>query len=171
MIELRTLEIGVQLLLVASLVSGTNNNEKLFVDVNGKPSSPFNVFDAVATKLAECPPCDPSHCHVSSDIGHPIDSTNFSSDYVFHEKNDSTLGQDHRCDNNGVQILDDCGCCAICVRKPNETCGGLARRLGACASGSVCWPAVPPKGEFLTGSEAGVCMGKTFDILTDLSNQ
>lgn len=59
---------------------------------------------------------------------------------------------------SGDDVLADvCGCCRVCARRMNESCGGFHGLLGKCADSLKCFIAPPPLGEPITGHEEGVC--------------
>ncbi|XP_034284065.2 cysteine-rich motor neuron 1 protein isoform X2 [Pantherophis guttatus] len=57
----------------------------------------------------------------------------------------------------GGVVLDICGCCFICARQRNESCGGFFGLHGACDRGLRCVIRPPLNGDSLTEYEAGVC--------------
>ncbi|XP_025103924.1 cysteine-rich motor neuron 1 protein-like isoform X1 [Pomacea canaliculata] len=57
----------------------------------------------------------------------------------------------------GDVVLDVCGCCTVCARQVNESCGGVYGLLGRCADHLECFIAPPPVGQAITGHEEGVC--------------
>lgn len=65
----------------------------------------------------------------------------------------------------GGVVLDICGCCFICARQRNESCGGFFGLHGACDRGLRCVIRPPLNGDSLTEYEAGVCEGKTRKIV------
>lgn len=54
---------------------------------------------------------------------------------------------------------DPCGCCEVCSKLVNETCGGKYGLLGRCARGLECFIS-PEIGQPITGHEEGVCKGE-----------
>lgn len=60
----------------------------------------------------------------------------------------------------GGVVLDICGCCFMCARQRNESCGGFFGLHGACDRGLRCVIRPPLHGDSLTEYEAGVCEGK-----------
>lgn len=60
----------------------------------------------------------------------------------------------------GGVVLDICGCCFMCARQRNESCGGFFGLHGACDRGLRCVIRPPLNGDSLTEYEAGVCEGK-----------
>lgn len=68
----------------------------------------------------------------------------------------------------GGVVLDICGCCFICARQRNESCGGFFGLHGACDRGLRCVIRPPLNGDSLTEYEAGVCEGKTRKIVVSL---
>lgn len=125
------------------------------------PSMP-NQPSTLGSSDIICPPCVLDECDSTTGINHRIASLNGTeAERIFGLNNvtsDGIYGKE--CPNDGVPVLDDCGCCTICVKRANETCGGIAKRLGTCQPGSTCWPVSPAKGVLLNGSEIGVCIGK-----------
>lgn len=61
----------------------------------------------------------------------------------------------------GDVVLDVCGCCTVCARQVNESCGGVYGLLGRCADHLECFIAPPPVGQAITGHEEGVCKGES----------
>ena len=59
----------------------------------------------------------------------------------------------------GGTVRDICGCCMVCARGFNETCGGRFGMLGKCGPGLRCVVTVET-GQAVTGHEPGVCKGK-----------
>ncbi|KAL8185762.1 UNVERIFIED_CONTAM: Cysteine-rich motor neuron 1 protein [Gekko kuhli] len=57
----------------------------------------------------------------------------------------------------GGVVLDICGCCFMCARQRNESCGGFFGLHGACDRGLRCVIRPPLNGDSLTEYEAGVC--------------
>jgi hypothetical protein len=163
MITLRMLAIGAGLLLATVLIAPGDGQLLMANGDDGRILSPPNLPPAHSNEITICPPCNPTECDSTAAIViHAIDLMN-SSLIEQHSvgSNSTSFELDRRkCDGDGLPVLDDCGCCAVCVRQPNETCGGAARRLGVCKAGSVCWPLVPPKGVYLNESEIGICVGK-----------
>ena len=51
---------------------------------------------------------------------------------------------------SGCLTKDPCGCCLVCARAKNETCGGFGGTLGTCADGLYCEKA---------GVFSGICKG------------
>lgn len=60
----------------------------------------------------------------------------------------------------GGSTTDPCGCCRVCARLINETCGGSFELLGRCAAGLQCFITPPAYGAEVTGQEEGTCQGK-----------
>ncbi|XP_039209255.1 cysteine-rich motor neuron 1 protein isoform X1 [Crotalus tigris] len=63
----------------------------------------------------------------------------------------------------GGVVLDICGCCFICARQRNESCGGFFGLHGACDRGLRCVIRPPLNGDSLTEYEAGVCEDENWD--------
>ncbi|XP_070578150.1 cysteine-rich motor neuron 1 protein-like isoform X2 [Ptychodera flava] len=60
-------------------------------------------------------------------------------------------------------LVDDlCGCCKVCARLVNETCGGIDNLFGICDEGLYCAVQPPPHGDPITGNEMamGTCQQK-----------
>ncbi|XP_062589466.1 cysteine-rich motor neuron 1 protein-like, partial [Saccostrea cucullata] len=53
-------------------------------------------------------------------------------------------------------ILDVCGCCQVCGKNVNETCGGPFEIVGKCGDGLEC-ALTSEVGGSITGSEKGIC--------------
>lgn len=53
-----------------------------------------------------------------------------------------------------------CGCCYMCARQRNESCGGAYGLHGACDRGLRCVIRPPLNGDSITEYEVGVCEGK-----------
>lgn len=52
-----------------------------------------------------------------------------------------------------------CGCCYMCARQRNESCGGAYGLHGACDRGLRCVIRPPLNGDSITEYEVGVCEG------------
>ncbi|XP_053158940.1 cysteine-rich motor neuron 1 protein isoform X1 [Hemicordylus capensis] len=63
----------------------------------------------------------------------------------------------------GGVVLDICGCCFMCARQRNESCGGFFGLHGACDRGLRCVIRPPLNGDSLTEYEAGVCEDENWD--------
>nr|XP_020643906.1 cysteine-rich motor neuron 1 protein-like [Pogona vitticeps]XP_020643915.1 cysteine-rich motor neuron 1 protein-like [Pogona vitticeps] len=63
----------------------------------------------------------------------------------------------------GGVVLDICGCCFMCARQRNESCGGFFGLHGACDRGLRCVIRPPLSGDSLTEYEAGVCEDENWD--------
>ncbi|XP_015278920.1 PREDICTED: cysteine-rich motor neuron 1 protein isoform X1 [Gekko japonicus] len=63
----------------------------------------------------------------------------------------------------GGVVLDICGCCFMCARQRNESCGGFFGLHGACDKGLRCVIRPPLNGDSLTEYEAGVCEDENWD--------
>ncbi|XP_056020805.1 cysteine-rich motor neuron 1 protein-like isoform X2 [Ostrea edulis] len=61
-------------------------------------------------------------------------------------------------------ILDVCGCCQVCGKDINETCGGPFEILGKCGDGLEC-ALTSEVGDPITGSEKGVCREKCQSVV------
>lgn len=53
-----------------------------------------------------------------------------------------------------------CGCCYMCARQRNESCGGAYGLHGACDRGLRCVIRPPLNGDSITEYEVGVCEGR-----------
>lgn len=160
------IKIGFRLLLTVVVVARLRHVGGQLLNNDGDDgqisSAPHSSNILVSDNIA-CPPCRPSECVATAGFNGAITVFNASeSNQIFDQNNATSLfdSDGKQCLNDGIPQLDDCSCCAICVRRPNETCGGIARRLGVCQPGSTCWPVSPAKGVLLNGSEVGVCIGK-----------
>lgn len=60
----------------------------------------------------------------------------------------------------GSIVLGICGCCFMCARQRNESCGGVYGLHGACDRGLRCVIRPPLNGDSITEYEVGVCEGK-----------
>ena len=58
-------------------------------------------------------------------------------------------------------VMEPCGCCVVCGRVENETCGGLMGPdpQGICALGFICKISARGEGDSITGQEVGQCQG------------
>ena len=63
----------------------------------------------------------------------------------------------HPGDCDGGVTLDPCGCCWLCARTENQTCGGQYDMYGTCDDGLVC-SIDPQPGTAITGHEVGICI-------------
>ncbi|XP_061164322.1 cysteine-rich motor neuron 1 protein-like [Saccostrea echinata] len=61
-------------------------------------------------------------------------------------------------------ILDVCGCCQVCGKNVNETCGGPFEILGKCGDGLEC-ALTSEVGGLITGSEKGICREKCQSVV------
>ncbi|XP_041351860.1 cysteine-rich motor neuron 1 protein-like [Gigantopelta aegis] len=52
--------------------------------------------------------------------------------------------------------IDLCGCCSVCAKEVNQSCGGKYGLLGKCGEGLQCFIS-PPIGRPISGQEEGVC--------------
>ncbi|KAG8583590.1 hypothetical protein GDO81_008476 [Engystomops pustulosus] len=59
----------------------------------------------------------------------------------------------------GSIVLGICGCCFMCARQKNESCGGVYGLHGACDRGLRCVIRPPLNGDSITEYEVGVCEG------------
>ncbi len=57
----------------------------------------------------------------------------------------------------GSLTTDPCGCCHMCARVVNQTCGGQYGIHGTCDIGLVC-SINPQPGGLITGQEIGICI-------------
>ncbi|CAL8296361.1 unnamed protein product [Arctogadus glacialis] len=53
-----------------------------------------------------------------------------------------------------------CGCCRVCARQRNESCGGVFGLHGTCDRGLRCVIRPPENGDGITQHEVGVCEGE-----------
>lgn len=60
----------------------------------------------------------------------------------------------------GSIVLGICGCCFMCARQRNESCGGVYGLHGACDRGLRCVIRPPLNGDSITEYEVGVCEGE-----------
>ncbi|XP_075452746.1 cysteine-rich motor neuron 1 protein isoform X2 [Ascaphus truei] len=63
----------------------------------------------------------------------------------------------------GSIVLGICGCCFMCARQKNETCGGVYGLHGACDRGLRCVIRPPLNGDSITEYEVGVCEDENWD--------
>lgn len=63
----------------------------------------------------------------------------------------------------GSVVQGVCGCCDMCARQRNESCGGAYGLHGACDRGLRCVIRPPRHGDSITEYEAGVCEGSGRD--------
>lgn len=59
----------------------------------------------------------------------------------------------------GSVVLGICGCCSVCAKQKNESCGGVYGLYGTCDRGLRCVIRPPLNGESITQYEVGVCEG------------
>lgn len=71
---------------------------------------------------------------------------------------DSKCEEPRNCPGSIVQGV--CGCCYMCARQKNETCGGAYGLHGACDRGLRCVIRPPLNGDSITEYEVGVCEGR-----------
>ncbi|XP_023681072.1 cysteine-rich motor neuron 1 protein isoform X2 [Paramormyrops kingsleyae] len=58
---------------------------------------------------------------------------------------------------SGAVVLGICGCCSVCAKQKNETCGGVYGLYGTCDRGLRCVIRPPLDGGSITQYEVGVC--------------
>ncbi|XP_043914857.1 cysteine-rich motor neuron 1 protein isoform X2 [Protopterus annectens] len=64
----------------------------------------------------------------------------------------------------GSIVLGICGCCYVCARQKNETCGGVYGLYGTCDRGLRCVIRPPPlNGDSITVYEVGLCEDENWD--------
>uniref|UniRef100_A0A452HMC9 Uncharacterized protein n=1 Tax=Gopherus agassizii TaxID=38772 RepID=A0A452HMC9_9SAUR len=63
----------------------------------------------------------------------------------------------------GSIVLGICGCCFMCARQRNESCGGVYGLHGACDRGLRCVIRPPLNGDSITEYEVGVCEDENWD--------
>ncbi|XP_073483807.1 cysteine-rich motor neuron 1 protein isoform X1 [Aquarana catesbeiana] len=63
----------------------------------------------------------------------------------------------------GSIVLGICGCCFMCARQKNESCGGVYGLHGACDRGLRCVIRPPLNGDSITEYEVGVCEDENWD--------
>lgn len=61
---------------------------------------------------------------------------------------------------------DPCGCCPVCARGLNQTCGGQYGILGVCDQGLTC-VITPANGQPITGHEIGLCLLTNHEEIPD----
>uniref|UniRef100_A0ACB8GB68 Cysteine-rich motor neuron 1 protein n=1 Tax=Sphaerodactylus townsendi TaxID=933632 RepID=A0ACB8GB68_9SAUR len=81
----------------------------------------------------------------------------FEHTIMFPQSKESRCEEPKNCP--GGVVLDICGCCFLCARQRNESCGGFFGLHGACDRGLRCVIRPPLNGDSLTEYEAGVCEG------------
>lgn len=59
----------------------------------------------------------------------------------------------------GTVVLGICGCCSVCAKQKNESCGGVYGLYGTCDRGLRCVIRPPLNGGSITQYEVGVCEG------------
>uniref|UniRef100_A0A8C4X2T7 IGFBP N-terminal domain-containing protein n=1 Tax=Erpetoichthys calabaricus TaxID=27687 RepID=A0A8C4X2T7_ERPCA len=59
----------------------------------------------------------------------------------------------------GSVVLGICGCCSVCAKQKNESCGGVYGLHGTCDRGLRCVIRPPLNGDSITEYEVGVCEG------------
>ncbi|ROL18759.1 Cysteine-rich motor neuron 1 protein [Anabarilius grahami] len=57
----------------------------------------------------------------------------------------------------GSVVLGICGCCSVCAKQKNESCGGVYGLYGTCDRGLRCVIRPPLNGGSITQYEVGVC--------------
>lgn len=60
---------------------------------------------------------------------------------------------------SGAVVLGICGCCSVCAKQKNESCGGVYGLYGTCDRGLRCVIRSPLNGGSITQYEVGVCEG------------
>ncbi|KAL6085015.1 hypothetical protein STEG23_030207 [Scotinomys teguina] len=70
---------------------------------------------------------------------------------------ESKCEEPRNCPGSIVQGV--CGCCYMCARQRNESCGGAYGLHGACDRGLRCVIRPPLNGDSITEYEVGVCEG------------
>ncbi|KAM6973259.1 cysteine-rich motor neuron 1 protein [Aplochiton taeniatus] len=63
----------------------------------------------------------------------------------------------------GAVVPGICGCCSVCARQKNESCGGVYGLYGTCDRGLRCVIRPPLNGESITQYEVGVCEDENWD--------
>uniref|UniRef100_A0A3B3SS10 Cysteine rich transmembrane BMP regulator 1 (chordin-like) n=1 Tax=Paramormyrops kingsleyae TaxID=1676925 RepID=A0A3B3SS10_9TELE len=64
---------------------------------------------------------------------------------------------------SGAVVLGICGCCSVCAKQKNETCGGVYGLYGTCDRGLRCVIRPPLDGGSITQYEVGVCEDENWD--------
>ncbi|MBN3287568.1 CRIM1 protein, partial [Polyodon spathula] len=63
----------------------------------------------------------------------------------------------------GSVVLGICGCCSVCAKQKNESCGGVYGLYGTCDRGLRCVIRPPLNGDSITEYEVGVCEDENWD--------
>ncbi|KAL7861976.1 hypothetical protein SRHO_G00134170 [Serrasalmus rhombeus] len=63
----------------------------------------------------------------------------------------------------GAVVLGICGCCSVCAKQKNESCGGVYGLYGTCDAGLRCVIRPPLDGASITQYEVGVCEDENWD--------
>ncbi|XP_051781547.1 cysteine-rich motor neuron 1 protein [Erpetoichthys calabaricus] len=63
----------------------------------------------------------------------------------------------------GSVVLGICGCCSVCAKQKNESCGGVYGLHGTCDRGLRCVIRPPLNGDSITEYEVGVCEDENWD--------
>nr|XP_055027390.1 cysteine-rich motor neuron 1 protein isoform X1 [Misgurnus anguillicaudatus] len=63
----------------------------------------------------------------------------------------------------GSVVLGICGCCSVCAKQKNESCGGVYGLYGTCDRGLRCVIRPPLNGASITQYEVGVCEDENWD--------
>ncbi|KAI1895818.1 hypothetical protein AGOR_G00110680 [Albula goreensis] len=64
---------------------------------------------------------------------------------------------------SGTVVLGICGCCSVCAKQKNESCGGVYGLYGTCDRGLRCVIRPPLNGGSITQYEVGVCEDENWD--------
>uniref|UniRef100_A0A8C7MCN4 Cysteine-rich motor neuron 1 protein n=1 Tax=Oncorhynchus kisutch TaxID=8019 RepID=A0A8C7MCN4_ONCKI len=64
---------------------------------------------------------------------------------------------------SGAVVLGICGCCSVCAKQKNESCGGVYGLYGTCDRGLRCVIRPPLNGGSITQYEVGVCEDENWD--------
>uniref|UniRef100_A0A8C7WGJ6 Cysteine-rich motor neuron 1 protein n=1 Tax=Oncorhynchus mykiss TaxID=8022 RepID=A0A8C7WGJ6_ONCMY len=64
---------------------------------------------------------------------------------------------------SGAVVLGICGCCSVCAKQKNESCGGVYGLYGTCDRGLRCVIRSPLNGGSITQYEVGVCEDENWD--------